>query len=542
LTTARVAVGEDAMAFREMTMIEVKEVLRRWQAKQGARRIAREASVDRKTAQRYIDEAKACGLTQESELDDDVVHQVAQRVQSRPVPVPSDAWKELVPQKEQIEKWLSGSRPLKLKKVHILLKRQGVSTSYATLRRFAMAECGWHKPEQTVRIVDAPPGVEAQVDFAKMGLVHDAETGKLRVLWVLIITLCFSRYMFVWPTFRQTTEAVVEGLDAAWKFFGGMTKTIVPDNTKAIVAKADPLAPRLVEAFADYAQARGLFVDPARVRKPRDKARVENQVAYVRENWFEGEKLPGLEEARASARQWSSEVAGTRVHGTTRRVPCEVYEAEEKAHMQPAPEGPFDVPTWGHATVHADHHIDFLKGLYSVPTLYLHKEVRVRADKVSVRIYLGTQLIKTHGRVKPGGRSTDVRDYPPGKSAYALRSVDAALAKAREKGHHIGEYAERVLGGPLPWARMRQAYALLGLCDKYGAGRVEALCQSALAFDVIDVSRLQKMLKTATHPASPDDAGDSGKVVPLPLPAPRFARPEEQFRTRKGSSGEDGAR
>jgi transposase len=530
------------MAYRELTMIEVKEVLRRWQAKQGARRIDRETGVNRKTAQRYIDEAEACGLTRESELSDDVVHQVAQRVQSRPAPALSAAWKALAPHKEKIEKWLSGSRPLRLKKVHILLERLGVATTYPTLRRFAMAECGWHKLEPTVRVNDAPPGVEAQVDFAKMGLVHDAETGKMRVLWVLIITLCFSRHMVVWPTFRQTTEAVIEGLDAAWKFFGGMTKTIVPDNTKAIVDQADPLAAKLVEAFADYAQTRGLFVDPARVRKPRDKPRVENQVAYVRENWFEGEELAGLEEARASAQQWSSETAGARVHGSTRRVPREMYAAEEKAHMLPAPERPFDVPRWGSVKVHEDHHIDFLKGLYSVPTLYLNKGVRVRADKVSVRIYLGTKLIKTHGRVPPGGRSTDEHDYPAGKGAYALRSVDAALAKAKEKGHHIGEYAARVLGGPLPWSRMRQAYALLGLCDKYGAGRVEGLCQSALAFDVVDVSRLQKMLKTAERPAPHDDANGGGKVVPLPLPAPRFARPEEQFRTRQGSGGEDGAR
>jgi hypothetical protein len=530
------------MAFRELTMIDVKEVLRRWQAQQGARRIASEACLDRKTAQRYMDEAEACGLPRDRELSDDEVHQVAARVQSRPAPAPSDPWKDLVSHREQIAKWLSGTHPLRLKKVHILLGRLGVAPSYSTLRRFAIAECGWHKPEPTVRTDDAPPGVEAQIDTAKMGLVRDAETGKMRVLWVLIVTLCFSRYMFVWPLFRQTTEAWVEGLDAAWKFFGGMTKTIVPDNTKAIVDEADPLAPKLVAAFADYAQARKLFVDPARVRKPKDKPRVENQVAYVRENWFEGETFTGLEDARASARQWSSEVAGTRVHGTTRRVPREVYEAEEKEHMLAAPERPFDVPKWGNAKVHADHHIDFLKALYSVPNLYLYKQVRVRADKVSVHIYFGTKLIKTHGRQPPGGRSTDVRDYPTGKGAYALRSVDAVLSKAREKGHHIGEYAERILGGPLPWARMRQGYALLSLCDKYGAGRVEALCQSALAFDVVDVSRLQKMLKTTIRPASQDAAHSGGKVVALPLPAPRFARPEEQFRTRTGARGEEAPR
>ncbi len=528
------------MAFRELMMIDVKEVLRRWQAEHSARRIEREVCLDRKTAQRYIDAAEACGLPRDRELSDEEVHQVAQRVQCRPRPETSEAWKELAPHKAQIETWLGGSRPLKLSKVHVLLQRQGVQGSYATLRRFAMAELGWHEAEATVRIDDAPPGVEAQVDFGKMGMLRDDETGTMRVLWALIVTLCFSRYMFVWPVFRQTTEAVVEGLDAAWRFFGGRTKTIVPDNMKAIVDEADPLAPKIVAAFADYAQARGLFIDPARVRKPRDKARVENQVAYVRESWFEGETFTGLDDARSSARHWSGEVAGGRVHGTTRRVPREVYEAEEKGSMSPVPDKAFDVPRWGVSKVHADHHIDFMKGLYSVPTLYLNKRVRVRADKVSVRIYFGTELIKTHPRVQPGGRSTDVRDYPTGKGAYALRSVDAVLVKAKDKGHHIGLYAERILGGPLPWARMRQAYALLGLCDKYGVGKVEALCQSALAFDVVDVVRLRRMLTTPTRSTSQDEAG--GKVVPLPLPAPRFARPEEQFRTRNGAGGEDGAR
>lgn len=197
--------------------------------------------------------------------------------------------------------------------------------------------------------------------------------------------------------------------------------------------------------------------------------------------------------------------------------------------MLAPPTEPFDVPLWvDSAKVHPDHHIQIAYALYSVPTLYLGKKVRARADKKSVKIYLGTELIKVHPRKPPGGRSTDNNDYPKEKAAYALRSVDALLAKAREKGVHVGRYAERILAGPLPWTRMRQAYALLRLCDKFGDGRVEAVCQSALAFDVVDVGRVTRMLKTATKPSSPSRT--DRKVVQLPLP--RFARPEEHFETR----------
>lgn len=95
-------------------------------------------------------------------------------------------------------------------------------------------------------------------------------------------------------------------------------KTIIPDDTTAMVKKPESLAPTLVAAFLDYVQTRGSFVDPARIRSPKDKPRVENQVPYVRESWFDGETFTDLADARRSAEHWAREVAGERVHGTTR--------------------------------------------------------------------------------------------------------------------------------------------------------------------------------------------------------------------------------
>jgi hypothetical protein len=282
--------------------------------------------------------------------------------------------------------------------------------------------------------------------------------------------------------------------------------------------------------FADYVQARNVLVDPARPGSPKDKGKVENAVPYVRESWFDGEHFTGLEHARRSARDWCWETAGTRVHGTTRKLPREVYETLEKPHMLAPPQGRYDIPIFGDPKVHPDHHIQMLNALYSVPHPYVHRIVHVRADSALVRIYFSTELIKVHPRQPAGGRSTDVNDYPPGKSLYATRSIDGILRKAREHGEHIGLFVERVLQGPLPWARMRAAYALLRLCDKYGDGRVESVCQSALSFDVIDVHRVSKMLKRA---ASPGTRTADGKVVQLPLPlsTPRFARDPKHFAT-----------
>ena len=529
------------MPYRELTMMDVKEVLRRWSAGQGDRRIGRETGSDRKTVARYTRAAERLGLERGAEVTDEQAHGVAQCVQSRPEVTQSEERDDVAQHRDRIERWLAGdanTRPLRLTKIHTLLVRDyGLRASYHTLWRFASQRLGWGKKTETVRVDDPPPGQEAQVDFGEMGRLLDPETGKLRRLWALIVTLCFSRYQFVWPTFRQTTEAVCEGLDRAWWFFGAMAISMIPDNMKAIVKDPDAINPTLVAAFLDYVQARGLFVDPARIRSPKDKPRVENQVPYVRESWFDGETFLDLDDARRSAEHWCFEIAGTRVHGTTRRVPREVFESVEKAAMRPAPDSPFDVPVWiDEAKVHPDHHVQVLHALYSVPTRYLRKHVRVRADKTQVKIYFGTELIKVHPRKAPGGRSTDPSDYPADKAIYALRDVDALLVKSKERGVHIGIYAERLLGGPLPWTKMRQVYSLIGLCQKYGDGRVEAICQSALAFDVVSVPRIAAMLKSAAKPISPADA--QGKVVQLTLP--RFARPTAHFETRARSTNKEG--
>jgi transposase len=515
------------MAYRELTMIDVREVLRRWQSRQSIKSIARGTRVDRKTVRRYVAAAEALGIEPTTELTDGFVHGVAQHVQSRPEPAPSEARKTLALHGPRITHWLDEG--LHLSRVHALLARDGVEVTYPSLRRFAVRELAWGKRRATVLLNDPPAGQEAQIDFAEMGRVHDPDSDRARRLWVLIITLSFSRHMFVWPTFSQTTASIIEGLEAAWRFFGAMPRTLVPDNPTTMIVGTDPTCPRLNDVFGEYVQARGIFVDPARVAHPRDKARVERQVQYVRGGWFAGESRETLVDWRSSAESWCYDVAGTRVHGTTRKVPREVFEESERAAMLPAPTEPFDVPSWVEAKVHPDHHIQVARALYSVPTAHLGKRVRVRLDSKLVRIYVGTELVKMHPRQAHGGRSTDASDYPVGKSVYALRSVDALLDRARQRGHHIGIYAERMLGGPLPWTQMRAAYALLALCDKYGDGRVEAVCQSALSFDVIDVRRIGRMLKLAISKPPRGDAG--GNVVQLPLPTPRFARGEDHFRT-----------
>jgi hypothetical protein len=153
-----------------------------------------------------------------------------------------------------------------------------------------------------------------------------------------------------------------------------------------------------------------------------------------------------------------------------------------------------------------------------------------------VRFYLDRKLVKTHPRVAPGQRSTDASDFPPEKAAYALRDVAFLARKAREHGEAVGRFAERLLEGPLPWTRMRRAYALLGLARRYGSARVEEACAVALDADMVDVQRLRKLLEIAARAPVPQTPA---RVIPLA----RYLRPAQQYalplaKTDKAEKGE----
>jgi transposase len=382
---------------------------------------------------------------------------------------------EVARHRDRIEQWLRGDaekRPLRLTKVHTLLVRDhDLQASYDTLRRFAMTELAWRKKAPTVRVEDPPPGQEAQVDFGEMGLMLDPETGRKRRLWVLVVTLSFSRLQFVWPTFRQTTEAVCEGLDRAWQFFGAMPASIIPDNTKAMIRRPDALDARLVDAFLDYVQARGLFVDPARVRSPKDKPRVENQVPYVprelvrRRDVHVARRCPRERRAlvargRRRARARHHEAGSSRALRGSREADDEASagRALRRPRLDRQGEGPPGPPHPGRARA--------LLGPDALPATARPRSRRPEHRERSTSAPSSSRCTRANRRAAAPPTSTTTRPRrQPTRSGTSTRS----FARRGTRGHHVGLYAERLLGGPLPWTRMRQAYALLGLCDKYTA-------------------------------------------------------------------------
>jgi transposase len=280
------------MAFREVTLQEVKEVIRLWRAQVPKKRIAAQLGLDIKTVRRYVraleeDEA-------EPDLDAATGAIVAAVSSARGRPR-GEGWEWCETHRAFLKKKLD--QRIRLTKIRKLLGREcGVEVSYMTLYRFAVEELDFGRGTSTIPVADCEPGEEVQLDTGLAGWIQTDLFGHRRRFRAWIFTAVLSRHRFVYPVYRETTESAIEACEAAWEFFGGVFKVVIPDNTKAIVDQADPLSPKLNRGFLEYAQSRGFHIDPTRARSPRDKARVERAVQTVQDDCYAGERHFSLEE------------------------------------------------------------------------------------------------------------------------------------------------------------------------------------------------------------------------------------------------------
>lgn len=510
------------MAFREVHVVEIKEILRRWQRKESFRNISAAVHADRKTIRRYVATAKQHGLTQapEKPISDELLGLIVEDILPGAPESVGAMRTHCRLHRTLIEGWVrEGCHSPKI--IRLLQAQTKVVVPGRTLRRFIAEELEEaQNASATIRLVESPPGQVLEIDFMEFGKVcFNGETCKL---FGLVCVAACSRHLFVWPCLRTTTADVIAGLEAAWAFFGGIFPVVVPDNPKTIVARADPLMPVFNAELVEYSQARGFVLDPARVRHPKDKPHVERAVSYVRQDGFSAERYLDLKSAQEGLARWCKEVAGQRRHGTTRCRPAEAFEADEKALLLPPPTEPYDTPKWVTLTVGRDHAVSVGESLYSVPHVLRGESLRIRLDRSTVKMYHKNQLVKIHVRVEPGKSSIDAADLPEGTGELATRDAESFREQASRYGSSVGAYARLLLEGPQPWTRMRQVYRLLGLCKRYGGTMVDQACRTALDLEVVDVTRISRMLEQQNPPPE-NQPPPSGKML-------RFGRDPSEFR------------
>jgi transposase len=477
------------MARRRIGVADIKAVLVAWEAGQSVSAIARMLGYTRPTVRKYIEAARRVHVAPGAELQlpkrsdlewEALAHTVQERLaHHRPAGV---AWAEVAQHHSYLGERVG---QMALTVLHQRLRdERGLRASWRTFYRY-VAE---HWPERlrsasptrvTVRLADPPPGEEAQVDFFYVRRWTDPATGQAHRLSAFLMTLSHSRHQFLHPVLHEDEAAWLEAHAAAFAFFGGIPRRLVPDNLTAGIVKADRFDPRLNRAYSELTRYYGCLVDPARVAHPKDKPRVERAVPYARESFFAGREFTSLEQMRAEAVRWAREVAGRRQHGTTREQPLAAFEQRERGTLLPLPPAPWELATWTRATVHLDCHLSAGGARYSVPHCYVGRQLEVRLGARLVAIYDGAELVTTHVRQRRG-HATRLEHYPPGAQAF-LRATPAVC---RERAAQVGP-ATLALVAPLLAPRLlhhlREVQALLRLAEAYDGIRLEAACARALA-------------------------------------------------------------
>jgi transposase len=503
---------EREMGFKRITMLDIFEILRRWHNKQSISHISRMLDYDRKTVRKIIDTAKAKGITHDeplpskqcvSELLQDVV-----TANNRP----ALAQQILSSYLDEVTNLINDKHnPLKPKMAfEVICERHDLTISYSSYKRFVRTYQIPLSPHTSTCRIEVIPGSEVQVDYAKMGLLYEPLTQMNRTVYAFIATLSNSRHKYVEFVFKQDQRSFVASHIKMFEAFDGVPLRILLDNLKSGVIKPDLYDPSLNRTYLEMAEHYGCFIDPCRVRHPKDKGKVERDVQTIRDQFRKLKALhPQLDvqQANHAINKWICDVYGQRKHGSTNQKPYDVFIEKERPQLQSLPNEPFVIAQWKQATVHPDHYIQFNKQFYSVPHAYVGKIVWVRATDKCVEIYFDNNLIKQHV-ITNHLRHTDYSDFPENIKA----ALDDGLPyKLQQKAMHIGPSFNQLIRAvlkPHAFVNLRKAQALLALKNKWSYSLLEQAAAITLEQQIRitpdNFKRLLEKLSKAQHDKTTD--------------------------------------
>ena len=281
------------MSRRTILMIEVNEVLFRWCQNIGKKTIARQLRMSVNTIRDIIAQAEGFGLNRSLSTPQEIEHIVCEinalRIKKRLEP--SETLRNISEHHQNIQDWWRAPY-MTIRQIQRLLIEQGHVFSETSLRRYINGNI-----KEAVRgaiHIATIPGREAQVDFGYVGLMWDSKTERKRKAHVFVMTLSHSRYRFVRFVFSQNVATWIDCHIRAFEFFGGVPEVIIIDNLKSGIIKPDLYDPLINRAYGELERHYGFIVDPARVRTPEHKGKVERSIPIVRQQVLAGRNFADI--------------------------------------------------------------------------------------------------------------------------------------------------------------------------------------------------------------------------------------------------------
>ena len=509
-------------------MRTIREVLRlRWECGLPFSDIAASCRISSTAARGYVRRAKAAGMAWP--LAADLSDTALDRLLFPPEPATSK-------KQQAIPDWRCVHNELKRKGVTLqLLWEEYLQQNPDGYRysRFCHLYARWQKLSEPTMIFRHGAGYKLFVDYAGPTVpVTNPKTGDISEAQIFVGTLGASSYTFAEATATQALRDWIGSHVRCFAFFGGAVRIVVPDNLKSGVTAPCRYEPDINPAYLRFASHYGIAVVPARVRKPRDKPKVENGVQQVERRILarlRNHTFYSLEEINAAIAPLLAELneRHSKSLGASRK---QLFLTIDKPALLPLPERPLVEGEWSKARVNLDYHVSVGRHRYSVPYTLIGSVVEVRITDTSVEVFQGTQRVASHIRSYVDGGITTVSGHMPEKHRQAANWQEPrflALAKA------AGPQVEKLVAQLLATRPVReQAYGaclgVLRLGERHGNERLDAACLRALQIDACGYKSVASILKRGLDgpPATPDP--DRAPILHDNIRGAQYFRPKSE--------------
>ena len=474
----------------QLKMVDIQCIMTLRDRGWSRRRIARELGVDRETVTRYV-RLSAAGQVLEGSNPANALpgNQLAAGAKPANAPPGSpsgcEPWRATIAGK--LEEGLSIQRIFQ-----DLTVEHGYTGSYYSVCRLARKLSSVR--ELPFRRMECEAGTEAQVDFGRGAPVVGAD-GKRRSTWVFRIVLSHSRKGYSEAVYRQTTDDFLRCLENAFAHFGGLPRTLVIDNLRAAVTRADWFDPELCPKVSCFAQHYGIAILPTKPYTPRHKGKIERGIGYVKQNALKGRSFGSLADQNQHLLNWETQVADQRIHGTTKRQVREVFERAEKPALLPMPAARFDLFQEALRSVHRDGHVEIKGAYYSVPPEFLGQRVWARWDGRMVRL-LDQKMrpIAVHVQRQPGAFSTLDAHISAQKISGIERGTTWLLRRVECIGPCAAEWSQSMLNSR-GIEGVRVLMGLLSLANKHSRQAVEDACRIAVGHGAYRLRSLRQIIE-----------------------------------------------
>ena len=497
------------MARKRIGMKKIREIIRfKETTNMSERKIARALNISRPVVAQYINDFKTSGLTYEDTKD---------MSDSRLLTLFEKQKKTKCSQYEELSQ--------QFPRVAIELKKTGVTLmtlwneyqrehpgaySYS---RFCYHFQVWRNASKITMHIEHKAGDKMFVDYAGDRLmIVDRRTGREQPVEVFVAILGASQLTYAEASLSQISEEWIRSNERAFIYFGGVTQAIVPDNLKSGVAKSNKYEPGINPMFDDFAEHYRTVILPARVRRPQDKALVENAVRLVYQRIYAPLRnrtffsLKELNEAIWDLLEKHNETQFQRLKISRRGL----FEKIEKSVLKSLPMERYAIKQCKELTVQINYHVELREDrhYYSVPWQFRGKRVRVIYDDRTVAIYYDNIRIVQHKRSRiPNDYTTLPAHMPPEHRNYAEWSPEHFIKWGQSVGDDVAEMIEVVLKSRKhPEQAFKTCMGILNLVKEHGPDRLNKACGRALGFGFHSYRRIKNILDRGLEEENLEDS------------------------------------